>query len=328
MITIIRYVCKPKRFGSWCAVINRPSVLGSVRQYSVHPVEKAVSKTILDIQRKYTLKQPITMCTAYDYISANWVQKSNSDMLLIGDSMAMTTLGYASTTELPFEEFKYHVKSVCRANGSSLIVADLPFGSFEASHEQAINNAIEIMKLTSKVTSVKIESGTLKNDEYTIELIGKLCSRGIPVIGHIGLTPQRSNTLGGFKVQANKSIEDMQDLVNTAVALEKAGCWSLLLECIPAHLAGHITKTVNIPTIGIGAGNQTSGQVLVVSDILGMQDGRVPKFVNKYTNLNETAIGSIFKYISDVESKVFPDAQKHSFSVKDHLWEQFIKDKI
>lgn len=292
--------------------------------YSVHTTPALKSFTIPDISSKYHKGVPLSMCTAYDYITANWVHKADCDMLLIGDSLGMTTLGYESTTELPFDEFKYHVKSVCRANGPSLIVADMPFGSFEQSHEYGLSNAIQIMKLSSKVASLKVEVGPYTKDKYTIDYIKKLCERGISVIGHIGLTPQRVNALGGFKVQANNSVQDIMDLYETAQKLQEIGCWSILIECVPQKVAKFITENVTIPTIGIGAGNGTSGQVLVISDLLGMQDSKIPKFVKKYNDLNGTVSNSIESYKRDIESNIFPDDSTHSFKIKGDIWDDFI----
>lgn len=307
-------------------ILKKPSPI-RLRSYSSHIVDSIKKKSIPDMHEKYSNGIPISMCTAYDFITANWVHKSNCDMILVGDSLAMTTLGYRSTTDLSFEEFKYHVKSVCRAEGPSLIIADMPFGSFEASHEQGISSALELMKLSSNVTSVKFEVGSHTRDKYTIQLIQELCSRGIPVMAHIGLTPQKSHSLGGFKVQGNKSYLQIQDLLETAQILQQAGCWSIVLECVPHKVASYITSNINIPTIGIGAGNSTNGQVLVLSDLLGMQSQFVPKFVKQYSNQNEYSIDSISKYIEDVESRKFPSTEKHTFKIKEEIWNDFLKNR-
>ena len=293
------------------------------RLYSSHSSAVARNFTIADIHSKYKQGIPLTMCTAYDYITAGWVQQSQCDMLLVGDSLAMTSLGYDSTTELPFEEFKYHVKSVARAPGPSLIVADMPFGTFEQSHSYGIANAIDLMKLSSRVASVKVEVGPHTRDTYTLEFVRKLCERGIPVMAHIGLTPQRANALGGFKVQGNKSAEEIVELCETAQMLERAGCWASVIECIPQRAAKYITDHVGIPTIGIGAGGGTSGQVLVIADMLGMQEGKVPKFVKKYGDLGDSASKSLRQYIDEVESRAFPRAPEHTFKIKDSIWEEF-----
>ena len=284
--------------------------------------------TIPDIHAKYHRGIPLTMCTAYDYITATWVQNAQCDMLLVGDSLSMTSLGYPSTIELPFDEFKYHVRSVARASaattGTALIVVDMPFGTFEAGMETGLANAIELMKLSSSVTSVKVEVGPHSKDTYTLDFIRMLSSRGIPVMGHIGLTPQRANSLGGFKVQANKNAQDIVELFETAKKLQEAGCWSYVIECVPHKVASYITSHLSIPSIGIGAGNGTSGQVLVISDLLGMQGPNVPKFVKQYANISELAQQSLEAYNRDVLDGSFPQEPTHTFKIKDDTWNEFL----
>lgn len=297
----------------------------TARLYSSHGSNNLpLQYTIHDIRNKYLKGIPISMGTAYDYITASWVNKAQCDMLLIGDSLAMTSLGYDSTTELPFDEFKYHVKSVCRnRDGPALIVSDMPFGSFESSIQNGISNAIELLKLSPRLNTLKVEVGLLSKDEYTIEFVKQLCSRGIPVMGHIGLTPQRANSLGGFKVQGNKDPMDIVEIYKTAKELQGIGCWSILLEAVPHKVASFITNHLSIPTIGIGAGNGTSGQVLVIADMLGMQSNiHVPKFVNKYNNLYQTACESLSQYKRDVEDRKFPETGVHTFRIKDEIYEE------
>lgn len=283
--------------------------------------------TIYDIHKKYTEKIPLSMCTAHDYITANWAQTANCDMILVGDSLAMTTLGYSSTTDLPIEEFKYHVKSVCRSNGSALVVVDMPFGSFESSIEYAISNAIDLMKISHKIASLKIEVGPHSKDSYTIGLVKHLCSRGFPIVGHIGLTPQKFHSLGGYKVQGNKTLQDAKEVCETAQMLQDAGCWALLLECVPYKISEHITSRLSIPTIGIGAGCGTSGQVLVISDLLGMKSGFLPKFVKQYTCLQEESIQALRKYNDDVRNGYFPNQKLHAFKIKDELWKALAEEE-
>lgn len=299
----------------------------SRRSYSSHANDIVKATTIHDIHNKYIQRTPITMCTAYDFLTAQWVHDANCDMILVGDSLSMTSLGYASTTDLPFDEFKYHVKSVCRAQGSSMVVADMPFGSFEASLEKGISNAVNMMKLSSKVASLKFEVGMHSKDHYTLRLVKEICSRGIPVVGHIGLTPQRVHSLGGYKVQGNKTINDTKELYETAMQLQEAGCWLLVLECVPHKVANYITSNLSIPTIGIGAGNCTSGQVLVISDILGMQQNRIPKFVQRYGHLYPDSVEAIKRYKQDVLEKKFPNQDLHTFKINEELWQTFIADR-
>lgn len=300
--------------------------IGGRLWYSVHAGKELKVNTIHDINEKYTKGIPLTMCTAYDYTTAKWVHDSNCDMLLVGDSLAMTSLGYESTTDLPFDEFKYHIKSVCRARGPAMIVADMPFGSFESSVEQGISNAVEMMKLSSRVASLKFEVGLHTKDEYTLNLVKEICSRGIPVIGHIGLTPQRVHSLGGYKVQGNKTTNEMIELRETAMKLQEAGCWCILLECVPHKFAQYLTTQLSVPTIGIGAGNGTSGQVLVVSDLLGMQGSNVPRLVKQFTNLNHEAVEAMKKYNLEVQDRKFPNEGEHTFKIKDGLWKNFIEE--
>ncbi|CAI4058999.1 hypothetical protein N7582_001261 [Saccharomyces uvarum] len=286
--------------------------------------------TIQDVRDKYNAGTPLSMCTAYDFITASWVNKANCDLLLVGDSLAMTSLGYDSTITLSLDEFKYHVSSVCRAEGPSLVVADMPFGTFESDISDGLKNAIDIMKLHSKVTSIKVEVGSYTKDKYAMKFIQELCSRGIPVMAHIGLTPQKVHSLGGYKVQGNKSLLQMQELFETAKQLQKIGCWSIVIECVPHKMAQFITSKLSIPTIGIGAGNGTSGQVLVISDLLGMQGESVPKFVKQTVNMRDIATKGLKEYITSVEDRTFPEKDFHTFKVKDDLWNEFLsstKDK-
>lgn len=307
-------------------LISQAFRFGGRSCYSAQAGREFKANTIHDIHEKYSRGAPLTMCTAYDYITANWVHDANCDMLLVGDSLSMTSLGYESTTDLPFEEFKYHLRSVCRARGPALVVADMPYGSFEASMEQGISNSIEIMKLSSRVTSLKFEVGLHTKDQYTLNLVRELCSRGIPVVGHIGLTPQKVHSLGGYKVQGNKSLNEMIELQETAMMLQKAGCWSLVLECVPQKLAQYLTSQLSIPTIGIGAGSGTSGQVLVISDLLGMQGSTVPKFVKQYANLHQEAVRAIKSYNAEVQEKTFPNQDLHTFKIKESLWKNFMEE--
>lgn len=315
--------------------LHSKSLLSS-RLYSTRPTSTTRQLTLHDLTKKYKLNKPITMCTAHDFITSQWVQRSNIDILLIGDSLAMTTLGYDSTVPLTMQEFKYHIKSILRYPGESFIVCDMPYGSFEQNETIAIGNAIEITKVHSRINSLKVECGNIR-DEYTIGLIGKLVNRGFPIMGHIGLTPQRVNSLGGFKVQANKSVQAMLDIYQLAQKLQKIGCWGLVLECIPWKLAKFITQKLNVPTIGIGAGNATSGQVLVVSDLLSMQtslqdltldsnnasSGTGPRFVKRYGQIMDQSLQALQNYKNDVENRVFPETNVHTFKLNDEVFAEF-----
>lgn len=305
---------------------TRFSILALRRCYSAQPSNAIRKNTIQTLQEKYLKGTPITVSTAHDYITSQWVHDANCDAILVGDSLAMTALGYESTTDISFDEFKYHVQSVCRAKGPSMIMVDMPFGSFESSVQTGIANAIDIMKLSSNVASIKVETGPHTKDSYTIDFIKELCSRGVPVIGHCGLTPQRSHSLGGFKVQGSKKIEDITVLCETAKKLEEAGCWAVLLECVPHKVATYITSSISIPVIGIGAGPGCSGQVLVIADMLGMTDKSLPRFVKKYGELHSNAQSALKEYTKEVQESNFPNKELHTFKIKEDLWKSFLDD--
>lgn len=300
--------------------------LGLRRCYSVQPSNPIKTNTIQSLHEKYLKGVPITVSTAHDYITSQWVHDSNCDAILVGDSLAMTALGYDSTTDISFNEFKYHIQSVCRAQGPSMVMVDMPFGSFESSIQMGIANAIDIMKLSSNVASVKVETGPHTKDTYTMGFIKELCSRGIPVVGHCGLTPQRSHSLGGFKVQGNKRIEDITVLCETAKKLEEAGCWAILLECVPHKVASYITSNISIPVIGIGAGPGCSGQVLVIADMLGMTQKSLPRFVKQYGQLHSNAQDALKEYMKEVQESTFPNKELHTFKIKEDLWKSFLDD--
>ncbi|CDO95184.1 unnamed protein product [Kluyveromyces dobzhanskii CBS 2104] len=300
------------------------------RCYSLHnaPVAAAAAKaaqqlTVRDIMAKYHNGSPISMVTAYDYITARWAQEADSDMILVGDSVAMCSLGYESTTQLSLAEFQYHVGAVCRASGSAFVVADMPFGSFEKSIPDGIDNAFQLMHLNPRVQAVKVECG-LSEDDYSLEYIRELLRRGIQVVGHIGLTPQRVHSLGGYRVQGNKQSSDAVALYNVSQTLQRLGCFSIVLECIPHKISSVITDKLHIPTIGIGAGPGTSGQVLVQSDILGMLPVHKPKFVKAYADLRTSAVSALSQYVQEVHAKSFPQTGQHTFKVNDEVYDDFI----
>lgn len=296
-------------------------VLYARRTYSLQtPVRQL---TINDIYERYHSKTPLSMITAYDYITSYWAQQAGADMVLVGDSLAMCSLGYKSTTDLGFDEFRYHVKSVCRAPGNSFVVVDMPFGSFEKSLSDGVANAIKLMQASHRVQAIKVECST-KDDDYSFDFISELIRRGIPVVGHIGLTPQRVHSLGGYKVQGTKDSSEALALYNTGIRLQEMGCISIVLECMPHKLSTVLTEKLHIPTIGIGAGPSTSGQVLVQSDMLGMMPGHVPKFVQNYADLKSNAIESLSKYVQDVKNSDFPEMSKHAFKLNEGIYQDFL----
>ncbi|KAI7872321.1 3-methyl-2-oxobutanoate hydroxymethyltransferase, partial [Spinellus fusiger] len=226
--------------------------------------------TIKTIQRMYKQGEPISMMTAHDYPSGLMVDRSGIDMCLVGDSLAMVSLGYDSTNPLTMDEILHHARAVGRGNKSSFLVIDLTFGSYETSPLDAVRSAIRCMKEVN-AAAVKLEGG-----KEMAETVRRITSIGIPVLAHIGLTPQRQASMGGFKVQG-KTAEQAQSLLEDALALQEAGAFGVVLEAIPAEVAHHITQRLSIPTIGIGAGVHCSGQVLVLNDALGIFDRFVPK---------------------------------------------------
>ncbi|SCU91961.1 LAMI_0E08108g1_1 [Lachancea mirantina] len=298
------------------------------RLYSVAPVTPVNQITIADLFAKHVSKQPITMITAYDYITGTWAQAAECDMVLVGDSLAMCALGYNSTTEISLQEFKYHVAAVCRAPGTAFVVADMPFGSFESSLEKGIETAVSLMQVSSKVGAVKLEVGSSSNPnglrDYSLRLAEELCSRGIPVVGHIGLTPQRVHALSGYKAQGGADARRAEAIHRTAQELERVGCFSVVLECVPHKVSETITRNLNIPTIGIGAGKNTSGQVLVQSDLLGMLPGKLPRLAKQYGHLYEDSVRCIRTYMDEVTTGKFPENEKHGFRIKETVWLEYL----
>lgn len=274
--------------------------------------------TLATIYKLYHDKHPISVVTAHDFITGAIVDDcQNVDMVLIGDSLSMTAKGYDSTLEIPFDEYLYACKSVIRGVNSKFIIADMPFGSVESSDSKCIESAVELMHI-GKIGSVKIEGGV-----EMAPRIKKLCDLGIPVTGHIGLQPQKFNSFGGYKVQgktANKALKVYQD----ALALQNAGCCMIVLECVPHKVAQYITAHLTIPTIGIGSGSGTSGQVLVVSDLLGMIDSKTGKFVKQYMKFHDDAVKALNNYGADVKSKEFPVNKQHGFMIPTDQYDEFI----
>ena len=263
--------------------------------------------TIPDIRNRKN-ETPIAELTAYDYPWARVADTAGIDVILVGDSLGMVVLGYPDTVSVTMEEMIHHTKAVVRGVERALVVTDMPFGSYNSSIPAAIDNATRILK-EGKADAVKLEGGVLMAP--TVEAI---VNAGIPVQGHIGLTPQTATSLGGFKVQG-KSAQAAKQLIEDAKALEDAGCFSIVLEAIPAPLAQRITESISIPTIGIGAGVDCDGQVLVIHDLVGMYDRFTPKFVKQYTKINEPMLEALRQYKAEVENRTFP-TEAHSFSMK------------
>ncbi len=271
-------------------------------------------KTILNIMEAKN-KKKLSMITAYDVTSAKIAERAEIDMILVGDSLGMTMQGNNDTNSVTLDEMIYHIKIVAKNAPNTFIVADMPFMSYEISVEQALENAGRIFRETG-ARSVKMEGG--KN---ILPQIKALTNAGIPVMGHLGLTPQRAAMLGGFKAQA-RTAKGAKELLEEAFLLQEAGCFALVLEAVPYKVAEVITKRLSIPTISCGAGKYCDGQVLVFHDMLGLSDF-TPRFVKVYANLAEQATQAIKTYIQEIEQVTFPE-EKHSFTIADEEWEKFI----
>lgn len=266
---------------------------------------KVTRKTIADIKKMKASGEKITILTAYDYAMSSILDECNIDIILVGDSLGNVVLGYDTTLPVTMEDMLHHAKAVSRAAHNALIVADMPFLSYQVSEEAAINNAGRFLK-EANVQAVKLEGGR----EFA-EVVRKITSLGIPVMAHLGLTPQSIHQIGGYKVQG-KTDAAARKIIEDAKILEQAGAFSVVLECIPEGLALEITKSVSIPTIGIGAGVNCDGQVIVINDLLGMNEKFTPKFVKKYANLNLEIKKAVKNYIGEVKNGNFPDSE-HSF---------------
>lgn len=246
---------------------------------------------------------PITVLTAYDFPTARIADDAGVDVLLVGDSLGTVVLGYESTLPVTMEDMLHHVAAVTRAKPRALVVADMPFMSYQVSVEHAVENAGRFIQETG-ADAVKVEGG-----ERVIAAVTRMAEIGIPVMGHLGLTPQSVLAMGGYKVQA-RGEADQERLIREAQGLEKAGCFAVVLEGIPARLGAQVTRALTIPTIGIGAGVSCDGQVLVTHDLLGLFLGHEPKFVRKYANLAETMREAFERYVADVKAHRFPSEEE------------------
>src|SRR5688572_19782764 len=279
------------------------------------PTRKKV--TTLTFRQKKERGEPITMLTAYDYPTAMAVDKAGIDSILVGDSLAMVVLGYENTLPVTMEEMLHHCRAVSRGAKTALLVGDMPFMSYQVSTEEATRNAGRFLQQGS-MDAVKLEGGRERADA-----IRSITGAGIPVMGHLGLTPQSVHQLGGFRAQG-KSALAAKRLLEDALILEQAGCFSLVLEAVPGRLAELISQSVSIPTMGIGAGLGCDGQVLVTHDLLGFFDRFTPKFVKKYAELHVEMQRAFAEYIEDVETKRFP-TREHTIEMADEEWEEFRK---
>lgn len=274
-------------------------------------MKKVTLSTFLEMKQK---NEKITMLTAYDYSMAKCLDAAGVDSILVGDSLGMTMLGYENTLSVTLEDMIHHCKAVCRGANRSMVVCDMPFMSYHVSPEKTVENAGRIIKETG-AQAVKIEGG-----EVVSAHIKALINAQIPVMGHLGLTPQSVNMFGGFKVQGKEEAQ-AKKLIEDAKLLEALGCFAVVLECIPAPLAALVSEAIAIPTIGIGAGKGCDGQVLVIQDMLGLYNDFVPKFVKPYAQLNLSVSEAVKNYCEEVKSGVFPE-EKHTFKIEASLIEK------
>ena len=262
--------------------------------------KKITTHSLLEMKQN---KEKISMLTAYDYTLAKIVDSGGIDVILVGDSASNVMAGHETTLAITLDQMIYHTTSVVRAVDRALIVADMPFGTYQGNSKEALNSAIRIMK-ESGAHSVKMEGGS-----EILESVERILTAGIPVMGHIGLTPQSIYKFGTYTVRAKEEAESKK-LIEDALLLEKAGCFAIVLEKIPAKLATKVAKKLSIPVIGIGAGSGVDGQVLVLHDMIGMTHEFSPRFLRRYLNLYEDIKGAVGQYVSDVKTTDFPNEKE------------------
>ena len=293
--------------------------MSTITQISTDPQIKTRNKiTTLSIHKKKQHGETISMLTAYDYPTALILDQAGIDMILVGDSLGMVVLGYENTLRVTMEEMLHHCRAVARGAKNALLIGDLPFMSYQVSVEEAVRNAGRMLQ-EGGMDAVKLEGGHERFDA-----IRAIVTSGIPVMGHLGLTPQSVHQLGGFRAQGKTAFAAKQ-LIKDAQILQDAGCFSLVLESVPERLADLITKNLDIPTIGIGAGASCDGQVLVIHDLLGFFDRFTPRFVKKYADFSKLMAEAVSNYITDVESGIFPSTE-HSIDMPDEEWERLMDE--
>lgn len=256
--------------------------------------------------------EPLVMVTAYDAPSARVVDAAGADMILVGDTLAMVVLGYDDTLQVTTDDMVHHVGAVARTRPRPLVVGDLPWLSYHVSREETVRNAAALVR--AGAGAVKLEGGRKR-----LDAIAAIIDAEIPVMGHLGLTPQSIHALGGFRVQG-KQLDSARAIVDDAVALADAGCFAMVLECVPDGVARMVTDSVDIPTIGIGAGRHCDGQVLVYHDLLGLEDRKMPKFVRRYADLRETATVAVTTFVADVRAGRFPSSDE-TYHMTDQMGE-------
>lgn len=276
---------------------NFANLLKETKMYLSHNASFVTTRVLQDMKDH---GEKIAMLTAYDYSMAKILDEANIDIILVGDSASNVMAGYKTTLPITLNEMIYHASSVVRAVSHAFVVVDMPFGTYQGNSKEALNSAIRIMK-ESGANAVKVEGG-----REIVESIERIVSAGIPVMGHLGLTPQSINKFGTYVVRA-KGEEEAQKLREDAQLLQEKGCFSIVLEKIPATLATEVSKSLVIPTIGIGAGSGTDGQVLVLHDMLGINNDFSPRFLRRYNNLYASIKDSVHAYINDVKDVAFPN---------------------
>jgi 3-methyl-2-oxobutanoate hydroxymethyltransferase len=292
-----------------------PTVTTATIMASTAPRKKV---TVTAFRQKKERGEPITMLTAYDYPTALAEDRAGIDSILVGDSLAMVVLGYENTLSVTMEDMLHHARAVSRGAKYALLIGDMPFMSYQVSTAEAVRNAGRFLQ-EAGMEAVKLEGGRDRADT-----VRAIVSAGIPVMGHLGLTPQSVNMMGGFRPQG-KSASAAKRLLEDALILEEAGCFSIVLESVPARLAQLVSQKLTIPTIGIGAGVGCDGQVLVTHDLLGLFDRFTPRFVKKYADLHNEMQRAFTDYIEDVQQRSFPAAE-HSVEMDEAEWEHLIKE--
>jgi 3-methyl-2-oxobutanoate hydroxymethyltransferase len=281
------------------------------------PLQDRKKITTHTLQEKKNQSQPITMLTAYDYGTALAIDKAGIDTILVGDSLGMVVLGYTTTLPVTMEDMIHHCKAVARGASCAMLIGDMPFMSYQASVEDAVRNAGRFLQ-EAGMDAVKLEGGRER-----LDAIQAILSAGIPVMGHLGLTPQSVHKLGGFRAQG-KNAQAAKNLLEDALALQQAGCFSIVLETIPARLAKLVSERLEIPTIGIGAGLGCDGQVLVTHDLCGMFDRFTPRFVKQYADFHAEMARAFEAYKSDVETHAFP-GEEHSLEMPESEWQALLE---
>ena len=289
---------------------------GTLSTETARPADSRRKVTIHTLATHHRRGRPITMVTAYDCPSARLADDAGVDAILVGDSLAMVVLGHENTLSVTMDEMLHHARAVTRGSRHALLVGDLPFMSYQVSAEEAVRNAGRFLQ-EAGMEAVKLEGG--RRVERQVHAI---VAAGIPVMGHLGLTPQSVHAFGGWRVQG-QSVAAARELLEDALALEAAGCFAVVLESIPRRLAGYLTEQLAIPTIGIGAGAEVGGQVLVYHDLLGLFDRFTPRFVKRYAELGTATREALARFVEETRAAVFP-APEHTYQMHDETWAAFL----